>query len=176
MATGYIDSNGNRHIISGMITGERPKYTMAEYTALTNKPIDWICTDYDATSEYGINDTEVKHDNTTVNEVLGNLKYENLITEITLTASETTTQNLISGKKFSDYNMISVIFYDSEYIRGSAVLSRNGSTGSFNALVPTLYGGTVSTNIIKSASDTAIYLDNRANTTLKVMVRGIKIV
>lgn len=63
MATGYIDSNGNRHIISGMVTGERPKYEMAEYLALTDKPTDWICTDYDATSEYGINATEVKYDN-----------------------------------------------------------------------------------------------------------------
>ena len=70
MATWYIDSNGNKHLISGMVTGELPKYTMAEYTALTDKPIDWICTDYDATSEYGINDTEVKHGDTTVNAVL----------------------------------------------------------------------------------------------------------
>ena len=65
MATWYIDSNGNKHLISGMVTGELPKYTMAEYTALTDKPIDWICTDYDATSEYGINATEVKYDSST---------------------------------------------------------------------------------------------------------------
>lgn len=72
MAIGYIDSNGNRYILSGMRTGELPKYTMAEYTALTNKPIDWICTDYDATSEYGINATEVKYDNTNVKVGLDN--------------------------------------------------------------------------------------------------------
>lgn len=70
-----IDSQGNKKIISGMVTGELPKYTMAEYTALTDKPTDWICTDYDATSEYGINDTEVKHGNTTVNAMLNKIGY-----------------------------------------------------------------------------------------------------
>jgi len=54
-----IDSQGNKKIISGMVTGELPKYTMAEYTALTDKPQYWECTDYDATSEYGVKATEV---------------------------------------------------------------------------------------------------------------------
>lgn len=109
MATGYIDSNGNRHIISGMVTGELLKYTMAEYTALTNKPIDWICTDYDATSEYGINATEVKYDNTK------NVKQK--IDEYTLSAN--TKVNLSSYTSSNPYTFPS---------DGYLLYENNGST------------------------------------------------
>ena len=61
---GYIDSNGNKGILSGIL--DIPQYTMAQYTALTVKPDIWICTDYDSSSEYGIDDTNVKHGNTSV--------------------------------------------------------------------------------------------------------------
>lgn len=62
---GHIDDNGNRHILSGIL--DIPQYTMAQYTALTVKPDIWICTDYDSSSVYGIDDTNVKHGNTSVN-------------------------------------------------------------------------------------------------------------
>ena len=58
---GYIDSNGNKGILSGIL--DIPQYTMAQYTALTVKPDIWICTDYDSSSEYGINAENVQYDN-----------------------------------------------------------------------------------------------------------------
>lgn len=62
---GYIDSNGNKHLLSGQ--QDIPQYTMEQYTALSVKPDIWVCTNYDSSSEYGIDDTNVKHGNTSVN-------------------------------------------------------------------------------------------------------------
>ena len=137
MATGYIDSNGNRHIISGMVTGELLKYTMAEYTALTNKPIDWICTDYDATSEYGINDTEVKHGNTTVNAEL------NRIAPISLgsISSGVTKQLTIPDNIYSPNGMYLVSIHNN-YGAGSVYILRvngNNDTMFFATLSNSTY-------------------------------------
>lgn len=59
---GYIDSNGNKHLLSGQ--QDIPQYTMEQYTALSVKPDIWVCTNYDSSSEYGIDSANVKYDNT----------------------------------------------------------------------------------------------------------------
>lgn len=65
---GYIDSNGNKHLLSGQ--QDIPQYTMEQYTALSVKPDIWVCTNYDSSSEYGIDDTNVKHGNTSVKDMI----------------------------------------------------------------------------------------------------------
>lgn len=49
---GYIDSNGNKHLLSGQ--QDIPQYTMEQYTTLSVKPDIWVCTNYD--SYYGLID------------------------------------------------------------------------------------------------------------------------
>ena len=64
----YIDSNGNKGILSGIL--DIPQYTMAQYTALSVKPEYWICTDYDSSSVYGIDSANVKYGNTSVEQAI----------------------------------------------------------------------------------------------------------
>lgn len=70
---GYIDSNGNKHLLSGQ--QDIPQYTMEQYTALSVKPDIWICTNYDSSSEYGIDSANVKYGNTSVEATLDRLVY-----------------------------------------------------------------------------------------------------
>lgn len=132
--------------------------------------------DNTGTSLVGTNvEAALQEIDTGVQNISNNLKYENITSEISLAASGSSTQSLLTGKTFSNYNMLSIIFYDSEYIRGSVTVSRNAISGRFDVLIPTLYGTTVYPCIMKEASNTSIYLENRTNITLSVIVRGIKV-
>ena len=101
---GYIDSNGNKGILSGIL--DIPQYTMAQYTALSVKPEYWICTDYDSSSVYGIDSANVKYGDTSVEDMLN-------ATPLTITRTENTYVNAssISACKVNKVGKLLVAYF-----------------------------------------------------------------
>lgn len=66
----YIDSNGVKHRLGGVVTGDLPSYTLEEYNALPVKPTYWIRLDAD---DNPIASNQISHGNGTVKDKLDSL-------------------------------------------------------------------------------------------------------
>ena len=131
---GYIDSNGNKHLLSGQ--QDIPQYTMEQYTALSVKPDIWVCTNYDSSSEYGIDSANVKYGNTSVEAKLNYL----------------TDDIIIEQKSFNSVTISANSYYDVDFDTSKTGYTAIGSAGwiiNGNANFVPIYCSFVATNTLR---------------------------
>ena len=99
---------------------------------------------------------------------------QDMIAATSVPSGSTVTANLLSGFNLSDYNMINIVVYDNNWVRGSAFITRNPLNNLFNTIVPCMSGGSAKDMTVKQNSNTQLEFQNNVGIALTVIVRGAK--
>ena len=127
----FIKKNGTVSKVSGIIMNLIPSYTLAEYNALTHKPLLWVRTD----EEYAqIPASDVSYGSGSVEDALDGFIVENktVWANLTLAANSSTTVQTSDISK-SGYTPIGIVGYSFDGSNGNC-LSYSKLTVSSNAL------------------------------------------
>lgn len=102
------------------------------------------------------------------------IQLQNMITAKSVNSGSTETANLLSDFSLADYNMINIVVYDNNWVRGSVFVTRNPINNLFNTIVPCMSGGSAKDMTVKQNSNTQLEFTNNVGLNLTVIVRGAK--